>query len=70
MRRDLCVEYLDEIIEAATSLRASASAGGDRENAFDLVVDLDELAQAWVFITGLQDRVEHELAGDREEVTA
>jgi len=57
------VEYLESIIEEAQELLEHATAGGDRQYAFDLMADSKELEKAKRFIWDFNTRVKCELAG-------
>ena len=52
---------LRDILEVATDLSRDSSAGGARQYAFELMVDDDELGQAYKLLASLQERIEDEL---------
>lgn len=57
---------LRDILEVARDLSRSADAGGSVQYAFELMVDDDELAQAYKLLASLQERIQDELERDED----
>lgn len=57
------IRRLEEILSESQELLAAATAGGDRQYAFELLVDEKELLQAANIVYDLNTRIRQELSG-------
>lgn len=67
MSNTTSVDIIRSIRRACDEALDSASAGGNREHAFNLFVDDEELRRAEKIVCALNDDIDAELRGDNRE---